>query len=135
MQKKLLQCFKEKCFMSDVFLTSLDRPAEALTAAVVAAILHNGRQGGGIEPSSRTYSLYREALSLVRARRVQIRRRDKSRRIFGVQMNPAFLVAKHCLVTVNRFGANLGLSPAARSRIRRSARQDETVSITERLLG
>jgi hypothetical protein len=36
---------------------------------------------------------------------------------------------------VNRFGANLGLSLAARSRIPRAAREDETDSITKRLLG
>jgi phage terminase small subunit len=50
-------------------------------------------------------------------------------------MNPAFLVAKHCLVTMNRFGADLGPSPAARSRIQRLAQQDEADSIAKRLPG
>jgi P27 family predicted phage terminase small subunit len=76
-----------------------------------------------------------EAKPFVRARRVQSRRRDKSGKIFGVQMNPAFRLQSTALVTVNRFGANLGLSPAARSRIQRAAREDETDSITKRLLG
>jgi P27 family predicted phage terminase small subunit len=71
----------------------------------------------GVEAFVEIYSLYREALSLVRAQGMQIPRRDETGKIFGVPMNPAFLVAKHCLVTMNRFGADLGLSLAARSRI------------------
>jgi len=70
-----------------------------------------------------------------RAQRIQIRRRDENDKIFGVQLNPAFLVAKHCLVTMNRFGADLGPSPAARSRIQRLAQQDEADSIAKRLPG